>query len=189
MFEYFNTASPEMLLMGLFTGLVFGFLLQRGGVTRYRVILGQFLWKDHTVLKVMLTAVAVGAVGIWSLYGLYGISLHLKASVLGANLVGGVIFGVGMALLGYCPGTGVGAIGDGSRHAFAGILGMFTGAALYPEVYPLIAGNLLQWSDLGKITWTNLLGLPMPVMVGILVVGIGALLYALPGSPKQTEAT
>lgn len=188
MFNYFTTASPEMLLMGLLTGIVFGFLLQRGGVTRYRVIIDQFLWKDHTVLKVMLTAVAVGAIGIWTLHGLYDVPLHIKASKLAANVGGGVIFGVGMALLGYCPGTGVGAIGDGSRHAIFGILGMFAGAAIYAEIYPYIQNNLLQTADLGKITWIDLTGLSVSTTVGIVVLLIGGILYFLPASgPSGTD--
>jgi len=188
MFNYFTTASPGMLLMGLLTGIVFGFLLQRGGVTRYRVIVGQFLWKDHTVLKVMLTAVAVGAIGIWALHGLYGVPLHIKASKLAANAIGGIIFGVGMALLGYCPGTGVGAIGDGSRHAIYGILGMFAGAAIYAEIYPYIQDNLLQTADLGKITWIDLTGLSVAMTVGIVVLLIAGFLYYLPtGGPTQTD--
>ena len=59
--------TPFMIVTGLLAGLAFGFLLQRGGVTRYSVILNQFLFRDFTVLKVMLTAIVTGAVGIWGM--------------------------------------------------------------------------------------------------------------------------
>lgn len=54
----------EQLLRGLIFGILFGFLLQKGGVTKYDVIVGQLLLEDFTVLKIMLTAVLVGAVGL-----------------------------------------------------------------------------------------------------------------------------
>mgnify|MGYP004136876501 CR=1 FL=1 len=57
--------TPFMIVAGLLTGVVFGVLLQKAHVTRYEVIVGQFLFKDFTVLKVMLTAIVVGAVGVF----------------------------------------------------------------------------------------------------------------------------
>ncbi len=135
----------QMILYGLLTGVVFGFLLQKSGVTRYHVILGQFLFNDFTVLKVMLTAIVVGAVGIYGMKAMgMDIKMHVKEAVLWGNLVGGLIFGVGMAVLGYCPGTGVAAIGDGSRHAIPGVLGMIVGAGLYAQTYPWVQSHLLQ---------------------------------------------
>lgn len=152
MFELFNFAPPVKLVMGLCTGIVFGFLLQKGGLTRFRVIVGQFLWADHTVLRTMLTAVAVGSAGVWALHQMWDVPLHIKSAHLLANAVGGVIFGIGMAVLGYCPGTGVAALGDGSRHAVPGVLGMLAGAAVYAEVYPWMKKTILSIGSYGKIT-------------------------------------
>jgi len=112
----------NMLLLGLATGLAFGFLLQRGGVTKYPIIVGQFLWANHTVLRTMLTAIVVGSAGVLAMHQLWDIKLHVKEATLWGNILGGGIFGIGMALLGYCPGTGIGAIADGSRHAIWGVL-------------------------------------------------------------------
>jgi uncharacterized membrane protein YedE/YeeE len=146
-------ADPQVLVYGALTGLLFGFLLQKGGVTRYSTILGQFLLTDFTVLKVMLTAIVTGAVGIYGMKALgVEFALHVKTAALLANATGGAIFGVGMAILGYCPGTGVAALGDGSRHVLPGLLGMLVGGALYAEAYPFLKSTLLAASDLGKIT-------------------------------------
>jgi uncharacterized membrane protein YedE/YeeE len=85
-------------------------------------------------LKIMLTAIVVGGAGVYALFGMGAIeSLHIKNATLWGNLVGGAIFGIGMAILGYCPGTGVAAIGDGSRDAITGVIGMVVGAALFAE--------------------------------------------------------
>ena len=156
MFDLFTFDKPINLIFGLLTGIVFGFLLQRGAVTRFRTIVGQFLWTDHTVIRTMLTAVAVGSVGVWAAHQFLEVGLHVKGATLAANIVGGLIFGAGMVVLGYCPGTGVAALGDGSRHAIYGVLGMLAGAAVYAEVHGLISDNLLKLASYGKITFPEI---------------------------------
>lgn len=170
-----------MVIYGLLTGLVFGFLLQKAHVTRYDVILGQFLFRDFTVLKVMLTAIVVGGAGIYGMKAAgLDIGMHIKEAALWGNLVGGLIFGVGMAILGYCPGTGVAAVGDGSRHAIPGVLGMIVGAGLYAHTYPWVQKHLLQlpaWvSDInakGKVTLVDVTGVPAGwYLLGLAVVAV-----------------
>jgi hypothetical protein len=146
-------ADPTTLLLGAITGLIFGFLLQKGGVTNFNVIVNQFRFRDFTVLKVMLTAIIVGGIGIYGMRAIgMDVALHVKGTELLGNLVGGLIFGVGMVLLGYCPGTAVAAIGAGSRHAIMGVLGMLLGAAVYAEMYPWLKANVLGVGSIGKVT-------------------------------------
>ena len=87
--------SPDKLLLGLATGVAFGFLLQKGRVAKFPVILGQFLLKDWTVVKVMGTAVVVGSAGVFALVAAGHASLHVKPLLLGGVLLGGLLFGVG----------------------------------------------------------------------------------------------
>jgi hypothetical protein len=171
--------TPDKLALGLLTGLIFGFLLHKGQVTRFRTIVGQFLLKDFTVLKVMLTAVVVGGIGVYAMHGLDLAALHLKPLVLGGVIAGGLIFGVGMTLLGYCPGTGVAAVAEGSRHAVFGVLGMLVGAALYAEVAPLMKTTVLQIGDFGKITMADATGLSPWVFLAVLTVGATLLFVAI----------
>lgn len=165
-------ADPTILLYGSITGFIFGFLLQKGGVTRYDVIVNQFLLRDFTVAKVMGTAIVVGAIGIYGMLAMgVEMSMHVKGATLLANALGGLIFGVGMAVLGYCPGTGVAAIGDGSRHAIPGVLGMIAGAALYAEAYPWMKAHVLGVADYGKLTIPDATGLsPWWLIAGFAVV-------------------
>jgi len=174
-------ADPNLwnLITGLLTGLVFGFLLQRGAVTRFRTIVGQFLWTDHTVLRTMLTAVVVGSIGVYAMHQLWDVPLHLKSATLLANALGGLIFGVSMAILGYCPGTGVGAMGEGSRHAIFGVLGMVGGAALYAEADPWVKSNILPVADLGKATFATQSGLSPWLFIIAMVLAAGVLFAAL----------
>jgi uncharacterized membrane protein YedE/YeeE len=139
------------LLLGLVTGIVFGFLLQKGRVAKYRVIVGQFLLQDFTVVKIMATAVVVGAVGIYAMQPTGWADLHIKPLLLGGVLVGGALFGIGMGLLGYCPGTSVAACGEGRRDAMIGVLGGLIGSAIFVAAYPWLQ-PLRQWGDYGEVT-------------------------------------
>ena len=109
--------SPEKLALGLLTGIIFGFLLQKGRVAKYEVIVGQFLFMDWTVVKTMGTAVIVGAVGVYALVAADLASLDIRPLLLGGVLAGAVCFGIGIATLGYCPGTSVAGCGEGRRDA------------------------------------------------------------------------
>ena len=192
----FDIAPIGQLLTGLATGLAFGFLLQRAGVTRFRTILGQFLWKDHTVLRTMLTAVVVGSIGIYAMQamssaGLIGdVKMHVKGAAVLGNVLGGLIFGVGMVLLGYCPGTGVAAIGEGSRHAIVGVLGMLAGAAVYAEIHPWAQGTILGVCNLGKETFPSMTGLPPWMFIlALAVIATGALAYLARSDRQQSPTT
>ncbi|MCA9279281.1 MAG: YeeE/YedE family protein [Phycisphaeraceae bacterium] len=178
--------SPSNLLLGVLTGLVFGFLLQKGGVTRFDVIVNQFRFKDNTVLKTMLTAIIVGGVGLYAMkaFGM-DIKSHVKTAALVAVGGGGLIFGIGMALLGYCPGTAVAAIGEGSRHAIFGVVGMVVGAAVYAEIYPWLNKNVLKVQDLGKVTIPEQLHLSPWIMLIALIAGAGALFFAMERMDKH----
>ena len=172
-------ADPRTLLLGALTGLIFGFLLQKGGVTRYNVIVDQFRLRDFTVLKVMLTAIVVGAIGVYAMLQLGWIAgLSVKAAEIAMNAVGGAVFGVGMVLLGYCPGTALAAIGQGSRDAIVGVLGALVGAAVYAETYPLLARTVEPIGKLGKITFVDVTHLsPWWFIGGLAAIAIGLFLW------------
>ena len=148
----------RQLLWGLAFGILFGFLLQKGGVTKYDVILGQLLLEDFTVLKIMLTAVVVGSVGLYLFQGLGWVQLSPKAGSWGRNAVGGLIFGLGFAVLGYCPGTIAGAVGNGYLDAaVGGLAGIVLGSGLLAAAYPRLKHTILQRGDFGKLTLPQLL--------------------------------
>lgn len=165
----------NLLLYGLITGVLFGFLLQKGRVLRYDRQLGALRLIDMTIVKFMLSAVVVGMIGVYLLTDLGLAKLSVKPTVLGGNIIGGLLFGLGWGLLGYCPGTAVGALGEGRWDALWGILGMFGGAALYAEVYPLAKKSVLSWGDFGPLTLPELLHLNHWVVIPVFIVGAVAL--------------
>ncbi len=149
----------KMLVYGLVTGLLFGFLLQKGRVLRYDKQMGALRLMDMTIVKFMLSSVIVGMVGVYLLYDLGLVKLSVKATILGPVVIGGIVFGLGWGLLGYCPGTSMGALGEGRWDALWGILGMIAGAALFAEAYPALKRGVYTWGDLGRITLPQVLGI------------------------------
>ncbi len=158
------------LILGLGTGIVFGALLQQGRVLRFEKQVGAMLLEDMTILKFMLSAIVVGMVGIYILAGADVIDLKIKATNVGANIIGGLLFGAGWAVVGYCPGTAVGAVGEGRWHAVWAILGMLVGAAIYAEAYPALNTTVGTWGSFGKVTLPQALGVSPWLVIPVFVV-------------------
>jgi hypothetical protein len=92
-------------------------------------------------------------------------------------VLGSLIFGVGWGLLGYCPGTQAGALGEGRWDALWGILGMIFGAALFAEFYPALKGTVYTWVNLGKITLPEVLGVNHWVVIPVFIIAGLALFW------------
>ncbi|MCF7976745.1 MAG: YeeE/YedE family protein [Chromatiaceae bacterium] len=165
------------LLLGLFMGLLFGILLQKGGLTHYDVVLGQLLFRDWTVVKIMLSAIIVGSLGIYLLKHFGHVRLQPKPASLGGSAIGGIIFGAGLATLGYCPGTVTGAMGQGSYDALTGgFFGILVGAGLFAHFYPTLDKHILSKGRIQAQTFPELWGispwklvLPMVLVMGLLL--------------------
>lgn len=147
------------LLYGLVTGVLFGILLQRAELLRYDRQVGALRLLDMTIFKFMLSAIVVGSFGVYLLKDLGMVTLSVKFTSLGAQVVGGTIFGIGWALIGYCPGTAGGALGEGRLDAAWGLLGMVAGGAFYATFYPQMKATVIQMGQLGKITLPQVTGL------------------------------
>lgn len=160
-------------------GMVFGALLHRGAVTRYDVIVNQFRLRDFTVMKVMLTAIVVGGLGVLVLHGADLASYHIKPSNLLAVVLGGILFGIGMVLYGYCPGTGIAAMATGAVDAMVGVLGMLVGGMLYGLTYPWVRDHVETVWAVGKKRLPELVNLPDIAWLGLLAVMAGALFVVL----------
>lgn len=179
-----SVAAPTKLLYGAIFGLTFGFLLQKGGVGKFNILIGQLLFQDWTVAKIMLTAIVVGMVGVFALHHIAQVNLHIKSTRIASNITGGLIFGVGFALVGYCPGTAAAALGQGSWDALFGMAGMVAGSWIFAELSATLKLTLDTWGDFGKVLLPDVVKVPRPVFVPIfaalLVLGILLLERAFP---------
>jgi hypothetical protein len=172
--------SSTQVVLGLLTGICFGFLLQKGGVTEYSVIMNQLLLVDFTVLKLMLSAVIVGMV-LFAVLKQYGFAnLHAAHGTWGSNVIGGLIFGAGFALLGYCPGTVAGAVGAGALDALiGGMVGMLIGAGIFAEVYSALKAGILPRGPFPAVTVPEFLHTKTWIAIFLLEAGMIGILLLL----------
>jgi len=136
-----------MLLLYVILGTLFGFVLSRSGAADYDFIQGMFLLTNFQLYGIIGAAVAVTAPGLW-LIKRYGrtasgepISIELKPLHRG-NVAGGVLFGIGWAITGMCPGPILVNVGEGKVYALAALAGALVGAAIFGVGYPSLAKPL-----------------------------------------------
>jgi hypothetical protein len=111
------------LLLAVIFGITFGYILYRVGALDYRNIINALTLKDLSIPKFMLLSVSITTVGIFSLRLIGLVQLDVITTNPLGNILGGLIFGSGFALSGYCPGTSIGAMGEGKKDARYTVLG------------------------------------------------------------------
>jgi hypothetical protein len=88
------------------------------------------------------------------------VELHIKPTRYAANILGGLVFGIGFAILGYCPGTGAAALGQGNLDAIGGIFGLMVGSYLFAMISAPLSRTVLKWGDRGKLVLPDVLHVP-----------------------------
>jgi uncharacterized membrane protein YedE/YeeE len=155
----------------ILVGIIFGSALQYAKLNRFNVISGLATLENLAVAKALAVAIGVGAILMSIETGLGYATYHIKPFMLAGIISGGLIFGIGMAILGYCPGTMAISLGEGSLDALAGIAGALAGGYIFTVVSPAINGIL--GPDLGAVSLMSLTG--NSVLFYILTFIIGAL--------------
>jgi uncharacterized protein len=146
----------DMVFLYLFFGFLFGYFLIQARLNRYDTISGMATLEDYTVAKAIMVALGVGTILVSMEIALGSASFHVKPFIPGSLILGGLIFGAGMAILGYCPGTLVVSLGEGSLDALAGIAGGIVGGVAYYYAAPLL--KPIMGSDLGKLSLHSVVG-------------------------------
>ena len=168
-----------MTYLILLFGFLFGAILQSARLNKYNTISGMARLEDYTVAKAIAVAVGVGAILLSIEIGLGFASFHVKPLLMVGIGFGGLIFGAGMAILGYCPGTLPVSLGEGSMDALVGIIGGICGGIVYTLIQPSIQGML--GPDMGKHSLESAMGggslyYILVFAFGFLLVGIAFLL-------------
>jgi uncharacterized membrane protein YedE/YeeE len=180
-------AHPYVLVNGTIAGIILGFLIQKSQISQFKTVVGQLLLKDFTMIKVMLTAIFVGSTGIYLLLAFdLPVIFHIKAQTLIATIVGGILVGIGIAILGYCPSTCVAAAGQGSKDAWWGLLGMLLGAGFFAETYAITKKIFLMGEKLPKSSLPEMTKLSPWIFIGILGI-LTVLMYLFLKKKKKTE--
>jgi uncharacterized membrane protein YedE/YeeE len=143
-----------MDILILIFGFLFGGILQYANLNKYNTISGLALLEDFAVIKTIAFAIGLGAILLSIEIGLGMASFHIKPFALVGILLGGIIFGAGMTILGYCPGTLAISVGQGSVDAFIGVIGGLFGGYIFSLFLPNFQ-NLLG-PNLGEISLNTL---------------------------------
>lgn len=171
-YEYGLVGNGFSLLIALVTGIGFGFFLERGGFGSGRKLAAQFYLTDMTVFKVMFTAIVTAMLGLFWLSWLGFVDYALVSvppTYLVPQLVGGIIFGTGFVMGGYCPGTSCVASSTGKLDGGVHLVGIITGILLFGEAFSFLE-TFYNSSAMGVFTLPQVFDLSEGMTVFLVVV-------------------
>jgi len=163
------------LVIALVIGFLFGFVLERAGFADSRNLTNIFYFRDMRVLRVMFSAIVTAMAGliVLSWLGLFDYSVLLQYSILKTyfwpQLVGGLIFGLGFVVGGYCPGTAVVGVASGKLDSIIFLVGIIAGIWVFAAGFP-IWGAFYKSADLGRMTLWGVFGMSKEVVAGAVIV-------------------
>ncbi|MBX9929007.1 MAG: YeeE/YedE family protein [Gemmatimonadaceae bacterium] len=163
------------LFYGLLVGVAMGWILQRARASSPAMIAKALRLEDLTIIKFMALTIAVGMVLTAGLALVAPMHFDIKPTYAVGVLVGGLVFGVGFALGGYCPGTCIVGAAEGRRDAVVTIIGGLFGALVFTLTFDALKPILITPLDFGRITLPELLHLPrllVAVVVGAVFVAV-----------------
>lgn len=141
-----------MLMAGLLLGALFGAALQLAGATSHTLIVNALRLRDFRIIKLILSAIAVGLMGVHLLDSFGLANMNVKDLYVLGIIAAGAIFGMGFALTGYCPGTALAAVGEGKPDAAATVAGGILGALVFVILFPELEEHVLSIGRYGPLT-------------------------------------
>ena len=181
------------ILLAIILGMAFGFVLHRIGASNPHNIINMLRLTDLHLMKAILFGIAIASALLFIGLAIGVIEpshLDVKTSYWGV-LIGGIIMGFVWPLTGYCPSTGMAALGDGRKDAIFFVLGGLVGAYLYMLAYAQLQGSFLLEKILGGNVMLALTpdrsypalidGIPGIVPALIIAIAIGVVAWRLPG--------
>ena len=171
LYEFGRFGDGTSLVVAVLLGIAFGWFLERGGMGNARKLAGQFYFTDLAVLKLMFSAILTAMLGLFwlSWAGLLDLSrVYVPETFIVPQLVGGVVFGIGFAVGGLCPGTSCVAAATGRQDGLALVGGMLTGVFVFGEAFPVVQ-RFADSTARGAWTLPDALGLSHGTVVGMIV--------------------
>lgn len=173
----FIISEEFSLVIALFLGIGFGFILEQAGFSSTRKLVGLFYGYDFTVLRVFFTAGITAMAGVLFLghYGLLDLDvIYVNPTFVKSALLGGAIMGVGFIIGGFCPGTSVCALAIGKIDALAFVFGAILGVFAFTEAFPLLEG-IYNSNNMGQVKISEYLGMS-DILFGLLMafIAVGA---------------
>ena len=153
----FSTVAAEehgSVLLVFVIGVLFGGIIQYTRADKFEKIAGFAMLKDTVVPKMLFLAIGLASIGLYFLVEAGYATYHVKPVLLGGLIIGGIIFGVAMAIMGKCPGTGPVSIAEGRIDVMVGAIGGILGGLVFTLYYDQF--KLLMGPSFGNITLTSM---------------------------------
>ncbi|MHB1096488.1 MAG: YeeE/YedE thiosulfate transporter family protein [Gemmatimonadaceae bacterium] len=175
-------------IYALIVGVAMGALIQRVRASSPAMIAANLRLENLSIIKFMATTIAIGAILAYVMMAVLGkdaMHFDVKPTYVVGVLVGGLIFGAGFGLAGYCPGTCVVGAGEGRKDALFALLGGVVGAFVFTIMFSSVIAPMNKLMDYGKLTLDQMLGLPaVGTAIGLGVIFLG-IVYMLPTVIKK----
>jgi uncharacterized membrane protein YedE/YeeE len=155
--DMFQTASSQgegSLALIFFIGIVFGGIIQYTRVDKFEKIAGFAMLKDTIVPKMLFLAVGLASIGLYFMIKMGYAHYHIKPIMLGGLIIGGILFGIAMAILGKCPGTGPISIAEGRIDVLVGAIGGLFGGVVFTINYDFF--KVIMGKSMGSLTLPDL---------------------------------
>jgi len=174
----FSTVAAEehgSVLLVFVIGVLFGGIIQYTRADKFEKIAGFAMLKDTVVPKMLFLAIGLASIGIYFLIEAGYAHYHVKPVLIGGLVIGGVIFGVAMAIMGKCPGTGPVSIAEGRIDVMVGAIGGILGGLVFTVYYEQF--KILMGSSLGDLTLTSVF--EGHETMAVLIFGIGLVIVSI----------
>ncbi len=168
-------------------GIIFGGIIQYSRVDKFEKIAGFAMMKDTIVPKMLFFAIGLTAIFLYFEIKMGWASYHIKPIMLQGLILGGIIFGIGMAIMGKCPGTGPISIAEGRIDVLVGAIGGIFGGYLFTKYYDSFFHPLMGES-LGKTTLVDVTGKYAPEAVFLFGAVLIVIAFAIPKVELFDEA-
>ncbi len=174
-------------LYALLVGVAMGALIQRIGASNPGVIARNLRLENLSIIKFMATTIAIGMLLSFVLATMVPMHFDVKPTYVLGVLAGGLIFGVGFAVGGFCPGTCIVGVGEGRQDAWFALLGGIVGAFAFTAAYRFLLEPLIKPLDLGKLTLPQALHLPALPVAAVMAVLFLVVVWRLPDEPGRAR--
>ncbi len=154
MFTTVSNGSHGSVWLVFMIGIVFGAIMQYTRVDKFEKIAGFAMLRDTVVPKMLFLAIGLASIGLYFMIEAGYAHYHIKPILLGGLIVGGILFGISMAIMGKCPGTGPVSIAEGRIDVLVGAIGGIFGGLVFTVYYDQF--KALMGPDLGKLDLTDL---------------------------------
>jgi membrane protease YdiL (CAAX protease family) len=163
--------------------VIFGGIIQYTRVDKFEKIAGFAMLKDTIVPKMLFLAVGISSIGLFFMIQAGYASYHIKPLMLGGLIVGGIIFGVSMAILGKCPGTGPISVAEGRIDVLVGAIGGLFGGLVFTIFYEEF--KVIMGENLGGVSLEN--WIEGDATFGVLIFGIALIIISIIIPKKEFE--